>query len=282
MKKLGLIELYMSEWHANNYPQWIEGVCKDLGYDYKVCYAWAKQDVSPVDNVTTAEWSEKYGIEICDTVEELCKKCDNVLILAPSNPETHLELCQMTFKHVKGKRIYIDKTFAPDYATALEIFKLAKENDVKFFSTSALRYNDELKGHTDIKRVDTIGGGSNLDEYIIHQVEMLVKVMGVGATELKSSLKENGDYLFDIKYADGREASITYSACDYEATVTYNDGTSVTKAMASPYFKNLMKAILTFFETGELDFDTAEILEVAKLREVIITSKGKLGEWIKL
>jgi hypothetical protein len=45
---------------------------------------------------------------------------------APSTPETHLELCQAVLPF--GKATYVDKTFAPDLATAREIFALADQH----------------------------------------------------------------------------------------------------------------------------------------------------------
>ena len=44
MKKIGFIDYYISEWHANSYPKWIEEANEALGTDYKVAYAWAEVD----------------------------------------------------------------------------------------------------------------------------------------------------------------------------------------------------------------------------------------------
>ncbi|MBR6762875.1 MAG: hypothetical protein IKM13_03900 [Clostridia bacterium] len=116
MKKIGFVDLYISEWHANNYPAWIKSAAEKLGLDYKVAYAWAMQEVSPVDGRTTDEWCEAFGVEKCDTLEELCEKSDVILLLAPSNPEVHLALAERVFPF--GKPTYVDKTFAPDLDTA--------------------------------------------------------------------------------------------------------------------------------------------------------------------
>ena len=131
MKKIGFVDFYISEWHANNYPAWIKQANEELGYDFEVAYAWAEQDVSPVDNVTTKEWCEKFGVTACATIAELCEKSDNILILAPANPETHLKYAKLALPY--GKTTYIDKTFAPDLATAKEIFSIAKKYNTKIF-----------------------------------------------------------------------------------------------------------------------------------------------------
>ena len=93
-KKIGFVDLYISEWHANNYPGWMAKINEQLGYDFEIAYAWAEIDTSPNDGVTTAEWCEKFGAEKCDTIEELCEKSDMIVILAPSNPEKHLEYAE--------------------------------------------------------------------------------------------------------------------------------------------------------------------------------------------
>ena len=51
MKKIGFVDYYISEWHANNYPAWIKSACEELGADYQVAYAWAEEYVSPVDGI---------------------------------------------------------------------------------------------------------------------------------------------------------------------------------------------------------------------------------------
>ena len=102
MKKIGFVDYFISEWHANNYPAWIERIAADMGADYKVAYAWAELEVSPTDGVSTAEWCEKFGAEKCETIDELCLKSDVIVILAPSNPETHLRYASAVLRH--GKR----------------------------------------------------------------------------------------------------------------------------------------------------------------------------------
>ena len=122
MKTIGFIDYYISEWHANNYVGWFKEVNEKLGDDFVVKYAWAEMDKSPLDDVTTDQWCEKYGVTKCDTIEELCEKADYILILSPSDPEKHLGYAEKALKYKKNT--YIDKTFAPDYKTAKAIFDI--------------------------------------------------------------------------------------------------------------------------------------------------------------
>ena len=273
MKKIGFVDYYISEWHANNYPGWIKNYCQKAGLEYEVAYAWAEKDVSLVDGKTTAEWCSAMNIEQCSSVEELCKKSDFIIVLAPSDPDTHLRLATEVFKYADGKRVYIDKTFAPDYATAKEIFDLAKKYGVEFFSTSALRYASEIANDKNVKSTITYGGGSNYDEYIIHQVEMIVKTMGVGAS--KVMVKPDGENLVtDIEFADGRKAQMNWGKYGFKAIV---DG--VEKNIESDFFATLMTKIISFFEGNDSDFSGEETLEVMKIRETAILAEGDLNVW---
>ena len=142
MKKIGFIDFYISEWHADNYPAWFKEINEKLGYDYEVSYAWAEEYVSPVDGKNTDEWCKEKGITRCQTIEEICEKSDYLLILAPSNPEKHLEYAKLVFPY--GKPVYIDKPFSDTVENAKAIFALAEKHNVRFFSSSALRYAEEL------------------------------------------------------------------------------------------------------------------------------------------
>lgn len=270
MKKIGFVDYYLSEWHANNYPAWMKAAGEKLGYDFEIAYAWAELDVSPLDGVTTDGWCEKFGVQRCKTLEELCERSDYIVVLAPSNPETHLGYAKTVLKY--GKNTYIDKTFAPDLKTAEEIFALGEKYGTKFFSSSALRYADELSEIAGkAKGVAIRGGGSNVGEYIIHQVEMLVKCMGIGAESVKVT-KNYDQYYGEVAYKDGRLASLHFApVLDFSLVAVGESGESRVIIPNSPFFDNLISDVLTFFETGKIPFDTKETLEVMKIREMFLS-----------
>ena len=277
--KIGFVDYYISEWHANNYPRWITQMCEAHGYDATVAYAWAEMDVSPVDGVNTDTWCAENGALRCQTIDELCEKSDAIVILAPSDPNKHVEYAKAVFKY--GKPAYIDKTFAENSSAAKEILDAAEENGVKFFSTSALRYADELEAAKGAKRFCTTGGGSNIEEYIIHQVEMVVKTMGVGFDSVVYT-KDGDNDSFELTMKDSRTAKITYGEglrFAYEATL--ENGESVSAVARSSYFKTLMAKILEFFTTGKLPFDTNETVEAMRVRDAILASMKNENEKIE-
>lgn len=271
MKTIGFIDYYISEWHANNYPAWIASASERLGFDFKVAYAWAELNTSPLDNVTTDEWCAKIGAERCDSIAELCEKSDYVIILAPSDPEKHLAYAREALGC--GKRTYIDKTFAPNYAEAAEIFRLGDEGGTEFFSTSALRYATELGQIDSPTSVVTTGGGSNLPEYIIHQVEMVVKKLGIGADSVVLNM-EGDEAVCSIEYSDERSATMKYSRTN-RFSISADGGETI--AIRSDFFAALIEDILRFFMGAPLPFERAETLEVMKIREAVIAAYAAPG-----
>ena len=278
MKKIGFVDYYISEWHANNYPAWIERIAADMGVEYKIAYAWAEMDVSPVDGKSTAEWCEKFGAEKCITIDELCKKSDVIVILSPSNPETHLRYAEAVLKY--GKRTYIDKTFAPDSATAKEIFALGEKYGAPFFSTSALRYATELDAVDAPDSILLTGGGSNLPEYFIHLGEMAVKKMG--AFESVKATANGSQWIIKAKTASGKDATMIWGASmPYNAYMT-KDGKETWKSLKSPFFDGLIADMLSFFETGKVSFETSETLDVMALRDAALKAVENPDEEIEV
>ena len=271
MKKIGFVDLYISEWHANNYPKWINDACQTLGFDYEVAYAWAKEEVSPVDGVSTNEWCVKMGVARCDTIEELCEKSDFIVILAPTNPETHLDFAKAVFPF--GKPTYIDKTFAPDSDTAKEIFELGKKYNTPFFSTSALRFASELKDFENANNLLIKGGGSNLEEYIIHTVEIAVALLKEHVSAVKIRI-EGERRIGELITPSGRKATLDFAPQNgFVVSGTLPDGSHLEKNLSSNFFGALMEEILKFFENGEIPFDESQTIEAMALRDAFICFK---------
>ena len=280
MKTIGFVDYYINEWHANNYPRWIKEVCEAEGKDFCIKYIWAEEDVSPLGGKTTDEWCMEHGCEKCETIAELCEKCDYILVLAPSNPEKHLKYAKEVLKYKKNT--YIDKTFASDYLEAKEIFDIAQKYGTKFFSSSALRYGDELDEFNNVNNIITTGGGGNLPEYIIHQIEIVEKVLDEKPICVKVE-KQGKQYICNANFENEKKACMIYSpSMPFTACVETAEGKHIYKPINSDYFKNLIADILRFYETSEYSFDTSQTLEIMKLRTGILKAIDKMGEYVTL
>lgn len=278
MKKIGFVDYYISEWHANNYPAWMKAACEKFGVAYEVAYAWAEKEVSPFDGRTTDEWCTAFGVQKCETIEELCEKSDVIVVLAPSNPETHLRYAEKVLQY--GKRTYIDKTFAPDYETAKKIFALGEKYHAPFFSSSALRYSAALADVHAPKCVTTFGGGSNFPEYVVHQAEMVIAALKREPLAIRVEA-QGRQIISTVKLADSVSATMIYSPdLSYAMSSENENGERVYKTSGKGHFPALMEDMLRFFEAGEVSFDTGETLAVMKLREAAIRGLAYDGEWI--
>lgn len=272
MKKIGFVDYFLSEWHANNYPSWIKEICEEQSLSYELSYAYGEKP-SVFDKMTTDQWCEKFGVEKCETIEELCEKSDVIVVLSPSNPEKHLEYAKKVLKYKKPT--YIDKTFAPDYATAKEIFDLAEMYETPVFSSSALRYADEIENYRDEDAIITTGGGSSIGEYIVHQAEMVVKVLSAEPKSVTVS-KQGNQYICRAEFEGGKKATMIYAdPLPFSVCIQRNDGTQKYSGINSPFFKKLIKDMLNLFETGKESFPRSETLYVMKLREAVLKGTGK-------
>lgn len=279
MKKIGFIDYYLSEWHANNYVAWLKEESDKQGYSFEVTHAWAELDVSPVDGVTTDEWCQKFGVTRCASVGELCEASDVVIILSPDDPDKHLGYAEAALPY--KKRTYIDKTFAPDYETAVKIFDIAKKHNTPFFSTSALRFADELNGTDGAIHVTTTGGGKHLEQYIIHQAEMVIKKLK--ADPISAIARKQGTSVFiDVTFEGGKTATILQDpAFPFSISVSDRNGRQTFAPVKSQFFKGLIADMVNFFETGVISFDTNETKQVIRLVEMCIRAKEEPGTVIE-
>lgn len=279
MKKIGIIDYFIDEWHSNTYLGLFERASKELGLDYQVTYGWAEVDKE--GRLTTEEWCKKNNIIQCQSIEELCEKSDNILILAPANPETHLKYAQVALKY--GKATYIDKTFAPNLETAKEIFAVAEKYNTKIFTSSALRYAEELAEFSDVKNVIVKGGGSSLQEYIIHEIEMAVKLTKGDKAEKVYVFNREKQSTIVVKFATKAVTLIfSRSGWGFSVDVEKENGECVFKNIEKgTEFYGLISSILTFFETNQEPFDKKETLNVLAIRDAIMKGvDGEFGECI--
>src|SRR4051812_15737944 len=177
MTRIGFVDKKLENFHANIFLKAYRDALKNRGATVAGCFA--------LDQDNGKAWAAHNDVPSFSTVDQLNNSVDAFMILAPSNPELHLKLAEMVFPF--GKPTYVDKTFAPDLATAEKIFALADQHRTAIQTTSALRYTNvqehlRAAGGEKVQHMITWGGGSSFAEYAIHPVELLISVMGAEAT----------------------------------------------------------------------------------------------------
>ncbi|MBR4073545.1 MAG: hypothetical protein IKK24_06340, partial [Clostridia bacterium] len=172
-----------------------------------------------------------------------------------------------------GKRTYIDKTFAPDYETAKKIFNISEKYSAPFFSTSALRYAEELKELSNVQNIVITGGGGNLPEYCIHMIEMAVLLLK-DKFETVSVRKQGNQRIISVNTENGKKATLIY-ACGLAFTVCAENSKGEENkylSLNSDFFGYLLDDIVKFFESGNLPFDSKQTLEVMRLRDAVLNA----------
>lgn len=277
MIKIGFIDYFLDEWHANNYPKFI---AQQFGDEFKVAYAYAEKDKE--GGLTTDEWCEKFGVERCNTIAEVVEKSDCIIVLSPDNPERHLDLCREPL--ASGKRVYVDKTFALTKDIAKEIVANGEANNTPFFSTSALRFANELAEvpREGICFINSRGPG-RFDTYAIHQIEPIVVLMG---SEVKRIMSVGSGYeTMVIEFSNGRRAVMSHydwKGIDFEMVVNYEDGSIYKVSQMTGYFDNFINKLCTFFKTGETFADHAETVSVMGIIEAGNKALANPGEWVEV
>jgi len=273
--KLGFIDYYLDNFHANKYPEWIYDAS---GGKMQVAYAYAEID-SP-SSITTDQWCRENNIQRIHTVEELMEKSDGIIVLSPDNPERHEELCRLPLQ--SGKPAYIDKTFAETKEIAERIFAIAAAHNTPCYSSSALRYASEFSGLGKVENIASRGPGK-LAGYSIHQIEPIIALMGSNAARVLFTGTEKWPS-YVIEFTDGKRATVSHHGweCPFGMTVGFADGTCKDFTVQSDFFANFISELVDFFVTKEVKVSHAETIAVIAVIEAAIKASSKPGNWINI
>lgn len=277
MKKIGFIDYYLDEWHANQYPGWIRNAS---GGTMEVAFAYGMKDAE--HGLSNREWCAKHGVTWCETMEEVIAQSDYLIVLSPDNPEQHEALAELPL--ASGKPTYMDKTFAPDRAAALRLFERAVKHQTPLYSSSALRYAAEY-GEVEragIKVISSLGPGS-FENYSIHQIEPIIALMGTDARRVMFVGTEAAPALL-IEFTGGRQATIQQpgQGCPFMMVVNYDSGACRVVQPASDYFQSFMRDLVTFFETGQSTVQPAETIAIMTIIENGLIAAKQPYQWIEL
>ncbi len=276
MKKIGFIDYFLDEWHANNYPAWIKASSR--GREFELAWAWAALD-SP-SGLTTAGWCEKYGFSQATSRQELVEKSDCLVILSPDHPEMHEELAQEALR--SGKPTYIDKTFAPDLATAQRLFALAEKHNTPMYSTSALRYAAELADVPQKTDFISARGSGTFANYSVHQLEMIVKIMGPGAVRVLATGTKNAPVLV-YEYQDGRSCLLNQMPwAGFSLAVQAADGSGKGLEITADFWQPFIADLLVFFASGQAPVKKEETLAIIAMIEAGHKALAQPGSWIAI
>lgn len=276
-KRIGYVDFRLDNFHANTYLAALRGALAHRGYQITAATA--------TDTELGREWAKRNNVAYYESVNEMAAEVDFFMVLAPSDPQTHLEMCEQVFPY--SKPTFVDKTFAPDVATAKRIFQLADEYQTAVQTTSALRSTEVQRYATscrdEIQCVYAWAGGSNFAEYIIHPVELIVSCLGADASELMRSGLDSHPQLL-LRYTDGRMGVIDFADgvdVDFAAAVTTRTATRFIPIDGSRLFADAASFVLDFFDAGKPLVDRRETFLIQRILE-LAESEEVRGRFVRL
>jgi predicted dehydrogenase len=230
---------------------------------------------------------KKLGVEIVDSIDELLKRVDCVL-LETNDGRPHLEQALPCFK--AGKPTFIDKPIAGSLADAIAIFEAAKKYNCPMFCSSSLRFGKQTQAVRGgsigaVSRAETTSPASvekthpDLFWYGIHGVESLFTVMGTGCETATRNTTADGKIEVVGEWVGGRIGT-------YREDKGYT-GKAIGEKGEAPIgnydgYRPLIVKIVEFFRTKVPPVMEAETLEIYAFMEAADESKRRGGEAIEL
>lgn len=249
-----------------------------------------ESSASRVDGYTET-LQKDFGVEICPTIEEMCTKVDAVL-LESVDGRPHLEQVKPVF--AAGKPVFIDKPMAGTLADAIEIYKLGKQHNVAWFSSSSYRYYPSMVALMQEDVGDVRGaisfGPAHLEEhhpdlywYGVHPVEALYTALGTGCVSVVRTHTENTDVVTGV-WADGKVGTLRGLRDQQTPHEVILFGTKkVAHQQEGPSdYAPLVAEIVKFFQTGVVPVDPKITIEMFAFMEAADESKRRGGAPVTL
>jgi hypothetical protein len=252
-----------------------------------VAYPYGSKDLKE-SNVRIPGYTEeiqKLGVKIADSIDELLKEVDAVL-LETNDGNPRLE--QMKQVLAAGKPVFMDKPVAARLTDVLAIYAAANDAGVPVFSSSSLRFAGGVQEARSGEFGKVLGcetySPSSLEPthtdlywYGIHGVEMLYTCMGTGCESVARTSTDGFDVVVG-KWADGRVGTfrgIREGKSGYGGTVFGEK----TIAPIGPYkgYDPLVVEIARFFRTHEAPVSAEETVELYAFMSAADESKRQGG-----
>lgn len=238
-----------------------------------------------IDRFTT-QLTEEYGVQLYDTIEEMCKHVDAVM-LESVDGRPHLRQAIPVMK--AGRPMYIEKPMAASLKDVRELFRLSKRYQSPVFSSSCLRFAST----TQAVRNGKIGSVHYCETYSpaktephhpelfwygVHGCEALYTVMGTGCQKVKRELTEDGKIQVTGLWKGNRFGVFREGK---------NGGFALGekgRAQAGNHerYRGLLQEVIQFFRTGKPPIDPRETIELFAFMEAAEASKHRDGEWVEL
>ena len=235
----------------------------------------------------TKTLTEKYGVKLYDSIEEMCKNVDAVMI---ESVDGRPHLAQARPVIAAGKPLFLDKPMGGSLKDVLEIFRLAKAAKVPVFSSSSLRFAKAAQAVRNgsigaVKYCEATSPASlekthpDLFWYGVHGCESLYTVMGRGCETVKRGTTADGKIEVVGTWSGGR-TGIFRESKTYTGVAKGEKGEAVIGAYDG--YAPLVVEVIKFFKTGVAPVSPEETIELFTFMEAADESKRQGGAAVKL
>jgi predicted dehydrogenase len=215
-----------------------------------------------------------YGIEMVERPEDLIGKVDAVLVESQQGNK-HLAHAKLFME--AGLPVFVDKPFAETVEQADAMIALAKKHGLPLMSCSALRYDPTITEA--LARQETLGkllsadawtsaslheGNPGMLHYAIHGVEMIYTLMGPGCQSVSMSFTDKGEVAAGT-WANGHVGTVRGlrdGSGGNGMVAHYEKGHAAFFVEGAAFYREMLKAIVHMFETGEAPIPYDEMGEI--------------------
>ncbi len=223
------------------------------------------------------KYLESQGVIVTEDFEEAVTDCD-VILLTVDDPSAHLEYFRKCAG--PGKSVYVDKPFADTMEHTHEMIDIARKNNLRYFTASALRFDPGItplaekypnpKGAFVYGALGDAPAGSSIVWYSVHCFEILERLMGRGAVAVTMMPDPDGA-LCHVAYRDGRRGTIEFirHTWKYGGILHAADGEhySFANMPGHRFYVELLRECVRFFRgesEGVLLEDSIEIMALVE------------------
>jgi predicted dehydrogenase len=225
------------------------------------------------------------GVEIVDSIDELIRRVDAVLI-ETNDGRPHFDQAIQVLK--SGKRTFVDKPMSASLADVIAIFAASRHFKTPVFSSSALRFANSTKAVRkgaigDVLASDTYSPcvlestHPDMSWYGIHGIEALFAVMGTGCRTVSRTFTKQQDVAVGV-WSNGRIGTYRGMRVGNAAFGGIAFGTLGNQQIGQfDGYEPLVVEIVRFFRGGDPPVSPEETVEIFAFIEAADRSKQQGG-----
>lgn len=238
---------------------------------------------------------QRLGVPLVERPADLLGRVDGVLVCSLEGG-AHLERARPFLE--AGVPCFVDKPFTCGVDEARQIAALSAKHRAPVFSSSALRYAPEVVSYlADETRGAVLGvlaygpaimpeqkwatpRNPGLFHYGMHAMEMVYTLMGPGCVRVSWMSEMDADVVTG-RWADGRLATVRGLRSgqwnEYGLVAFSENATRHVTVPFGPLYRELLKQVVAFFETGRSPVDVGVTVELMGVLEAALRSAARGG-----